>query len=237
MEIGDVLRWFQETEDIPQRVLEHVRLSFSPVIAAALVAFPIGLYIGHRRRFELLAVTIANVGRAIPSFAVLALAFPISLRFGLGLGFWPTFVALFALSLPPILTNTYVGVKEVDRVTVDAARGMGLSELQIARSVEIPLALPLIVAGVRTAAVQSVATASLAALVAGGGAGTYIFFGLRASRPDYTLGGALVIAALAILTELVFALGLRVMGRSSFSPIAGEGRFRHLSQAPRAGGT
>lgn len=211
---GDVWRWFFETEGIPTAAWEHVRLSFTPVIAAFFATLPIGLYVGHRRRFEVLAVSIANVGRAVPTFGVLALLLPFSIRFGFGLGFWPTVAALFLLSLPPILTNTYIGVKEVDREVVEAARGMGLTELQVVREVELPLAFPLIVAGVRIATLQSVATASLAALVAGGGFGKFIFLGIRTSDHADLIGGASLIALLAIATEIAFTLFLRRFARA-----------------------
>jgi osmoprotectant transport system permease protein len=205
MNPGDLLEWFADTPDIADKVLEHIRLSFVPVLAALAIALPAGLYIGHARRFEFATVTVANLGRSLPSFAILALALPLSIRFGLGLGFWPTFAALFFLSLPPILVNTYIGVKGVDEDVLEAARGMGLGGGQVLLSIEVPLAAPLIVAGVRTAAVQSVATATLAALVAGGGLGEYIRLGFRANRDDFLVGGAILVALLALATELGMA--------------------------------
>lgn len=200
--LGELITWFREAGDIPARLLEHVRLSGFSVLGASALALPVGLYIGHRRRLEFVAVTTANLGRAIPSFAILSLSLPLSIQFGLGLGFWPTFVALFFLAIPPILTNTYVGVKGVDEDAVEASRGMGMTDGQILTRVQLPLALPLIVAGIRTSAVQVVATATLAALVAGGGLGTYIVFGFRASDDGALLGGALLVALLAFATEL-----------------------------------
>lgn len=237
---GDVWRWFMEADDIGRSTVEHMALSFTPVVAAMAVMVPIGVYIGHRRRFELLAVTVANVGRAIPTFGVLALLLPVSIRFGLGLGFWPTVAALFLLALPPILTNTYVGVKEADQETVEAARGMGLSELQIVRQVEIPLGIPLIVAGIRIAALQSIATASLAALVAGGGYGKYIILGLRtgvAGRDDL-IGGALLIATMALATEAAFGLLVRKASRSpGAAGVWGvPEKLDHVAQSGRPGG-
>lgn len=231
MNVSELVAWFGSTEDIGVRTLEHLRLAFSPVLAALVVGVPLGTYIGHRRRFELLVVTVANVGRAIPSFAILALALPISIRLGLGLGFWPTFAALFLLSLPPILTNAYVGVREVDPETIEASRGMGLREMQVVRQIELPLAMPLIAAGVRTAAVQSVATATLAAVVAGGGLGTYILLGLRTGRDAPTFGGAALVAALAVGTELLFATALAFAKRRSRRPASG----MHLGEGTHAG--
>jgi osmoprotectant transport system permease protein len=202
--ITELVDWFQETPDIWTTIFQHLRLSYLPVLGAMVVALPVGLWIGHYRRFEFLAVTAAGLGRAIPSFAIVALALPISIALGLGLGFWPTFAALFFLALPPIVTNTYIGVKSVDADTVEAARGMGLSERQILSAIELPLAVPLIIAGIRTAAVQSVATATLGALVAAGGLGEYITLGFRSGDDGALLGGAILVALLAILTELVF---------------------------------
>jgi osmoprotectant transport system permease protein len=202
--IEEVIDWFQTTPDIWTTILEHMKLSYLPVLGAMVVAMPVGLWIGHYRRFEFLAVTAAGLGRAIPSFAIVALALPISIALGLGLGFWPTFAALFFLALPPIVTNTYIGVKSVDPDTVEAARGMGQNERQILTTIELPLASPLIVAGIRTAAVQSVATATLGALVAAGGLGEYITLGFRSGDDGALLGGAILVALLAIATEFVF---------------------------------
>lgn len=203
--ITDPVNW-AGFSGIPVRVLEHLRISVISLLAAAAVALPLGLYIGHTRRGEVLAVSIANLGRAIPSFAILALAFPVSLRLGLGLSDWPAIAALFLLGIPPILTNTYVAVKGVDAGTLEAARGMGMSARELLREIEVPLAAPLIVAGLRISAVQIVATATLAALVAGGGLGRLIVDGFAQGNDGMTLAGALLVALLAIATEL--GLGL-----------------------------
>lgn len=227
MSFSELATWFSETPDIWARVLEHLRLAFAPVVAALLVALPLAFYIGHKRRFEFLTVSIANLGRALPSFAILALALPLSIRFGLGLGFWPTFVALFFLAVPPILTNSYVGVRSVDPDTVESARAVGLSEWQVLREIEIPLAVPLIVTGLRTASVQSIATATLAALVAGGGLGTYIRLGFRAGEDPPLVGGAILVAVLALASEMSFSLlERRVRARTSSraGPVSGTGR-------------
>ncbi|MFN2526096.1 MAG: ABC transporter permease [Actinomycetota bacterium] len=213
--LGELIDWFREAEDIPTRLWEHVRLSGLSVLGASVIALPIGLYIGHKQRLEFIAVTTANLGRAIPSFAILSLSLPLSIQFGLGLGFWPTFAALFLLAIPPILTNTYVGVKGVDADTIEASRGMGMTDRQVLTRVRLPLALPLIVAGLRTSSVQVVATATLAALVAGGGLGTYIVFGFRASDDGALLGGALLVALLAFATELCLGYAEKVLGARS----------------------
>jgi osmoprotectant transport system permease protein len=203
--IGDPANWAGEG-GVPIRVLEHLRISAIAVLAATAVALPAGLYIGHTRRGEVVAVSIANLGRAVPSFAILALAFPPALRLGLGLSDWPAIAALFLLAIPPILTNSYVGVKGVDADALEAARGMGMSEREVLRSIEAPLAAPLIVAGLRISAVQVIATATLAALVAGGGLGRFIVDGFKQGDDGMTVAGALLVALLAVVTEVAFGL-------------------------------
>jgi osmoprotectant transport system permease protein len=212
--IGDLVHWltdpvnWQGSHGIPVRVLEHLQLSGLSVAIAMLVAMPIALYLGHTGRAGFIAINVANIGRALPSLALLAFGLVISISLGLGLGFWPTVFALVPLAMPPILTNTYVAVREVDRDVVDAARGMGLSEPQILWSIEVPLGLALMLAGVRTAAVNVVATATLGALVAGGALGRFIVDGLALQEYDQLMGGALLVALLAIATEVSFgALG------------------------------
>lgn len=197
----DPVNWSGEF-GIPARVSEHIQLSAISVVLASAVALPVGLYIGHSRKAEFLAVSVANLGRAIPSFAILALVFPFAIELGLGFTFWPTLVALFFLAIPPILTNAYVGVKGVDPDTLESARGMGLSEGQILRQIEMPLAAPLIVAGIRTSAVQVVATATLGAVIAWGGLGRFIIDGFKQQNDGMLLGGAVLVALLAILTEI-----------------------------------
>jgi len=187
---------------IGARLFEHIQVSALSVALASAVAIPAGLYIGHTRRGERAVEAISNLGRAIPSFAILALALPFSIRLGLGLGFWPTVLALFALAVPPILTNTHVGIRGVDAEMVEAAAGMGMTGRQVLRKLEAPLAGPLIVAGVRTAAVQVVATATLAALVAWGGLGRLITDGFAVQDNAKILAGALLVAAVAIAAEL-----------------------------------
>lgn len=208
--LADAVRWFADpahytgSDAIQTRILEHIELSGLAVLVACAVALPIGLYLGHTGRLGFVAVNIANIGRALPSLALLALALPISFALGLGLGFWPTLIALVPLALPPVLTNAYVAVRNVDRDVVEAARGMGFPESAILRRVELPLALPLILSGIRTGAVNVVATATLGALVAGGGLGRYIVDGLALQEYDRLFAGAALVAALAIAVEVTF---------------------------------
>lgn len=210
----DPANWTGELRDsggILTRLWQHIYLSGTAVLASLVVALPVGLYIGHRRRFEFLAISVSNVGRALPSFAVLALAFTMALRLGISFEFWPAFVAMFLLAIPPIVTNTYVGLKEVDPDVVEAARGMGLSGGQILRRVEFPLALPLVVAGIRTSLVQVIATATIAALVAGPGLGRYIVNGFARQDRPLILAGAILVAVLAIAAELAMAVVERLV--------------------------
>lgn len=195
------------------RAYEHMSMSLQAVAFAALVVLPIGLCIGHFRRFEFAAISTGNIGRALPSFGILGIAFIITTTLDIPgvLGFWATFTALVLLAIPPILTNAYIGIKGVDPDTVEAARGMGMTERDILMRLEIPLAAPLIVAGLRLAAVQVVATATLGAVVAWGGLGRYIVDGMASGNDVVLLGGAILVASFAIVTELLFAALERVV--------------------------
>jgi osmoprotectant transport system permease protein len=193
------------------RLYEHTTMSGQAVALAALVVLPIGFYVGHRRRFELTAVSVGNLGQALPSFGILGIAFAITGSWPGTIGFWATFITLFLLAIPPLLTSTYVGVKSIDRDTVESARGMGMTEWQILWRIEVPLAAPLIMSGIRLAAVQVVATATLAALVAWGGLGRYIIDGFQSGNSVELVGGAILVAALAITTELLFGFLQKVV--------------------------
>ena len=207
--LGDVLAWFTDPENwtgpagIPNRVWEHVQISVIATVAAAAVALPIALWLGHHKRGGFAAVATVNIGRAVPSFAIMALLLPISIRLGLGLGFWPTLLALFALALPPIFTNTYTGVREVDPALVEAGRGMGMTDGEVLRKIETPMASPVILASLRVSAVQVVATAPLAALVAWGGLGRYIVDGFAVQDNVRVMAGGILVAGLSITTEIV----------------------------------
>ena len=205
--LADVVRWFlnpahwQGTFGIPNRVEEHVIMSLAATGTAVLIALPVGLVLGHFGRGGGLAINISNVGRALPSFAILVLAVQV-----VGIGPRPAFLALVALAVPPILTNAFVGMRDVDDQLRDAARGLGMSGLRILARVELPNAVPVVMAGVRTAGVQVVATATLAALVGWGGLGRFIIDGF--SQLDYVqvFAGALLVVALSAAAELVLAV-------------------------------
>jgi len=199
---GDPAHW-SGPDGVPVRLLEHLQLVLISVGIAAAIALPVALVLGHYRRGGVVAVNVSNVGRAIPTFAVLVL---LAVTPGIGVGTTAAVIALVVFAVPPILTNAYVGMVGVDRDVVESSRGMGMTGWQQLRRVEVPLALPLIAAGLRTAAVQVVATATLAALVAGGGLGRFIVDGLGQQDTPQVFAGAILVAVFAMVTEV--ALGL-----------------------------
>jgi osmoprotectant transport system permease protein len=200
---GDVVHWFTTSahwhgdNGLPHRTGEHVVLSVVAIGLAAVVALPIGIVLGHLRRGGALSAGIANTWRAVPSYGLLVLAAQV-----FGLGSTPTYIALVALGLPPMLVNAYVGMAGVDAELRESARGMGMTGWQSLRQVELPLALPLIMAGLRTGAVQVVATATLAAFIGEGGLGRYIVDGHAVQDNVTVVAGAIVVALLSVFTEL-----------------------------------
>jgi osmoprotectant transport system permease protein len=210
--LGEILAWFsdptswQGENGIPSRLAEHALLTVTATLVGALVGLPLALWLGHIGKGGLLAVQISNVGRAVPTFAVLlflALGPAGSGDFGpFGRAGLATLIALVLFALPPIITNAYVGMREVDRDTVEAARGMGMDGWQLLRTVELPLAMPLVVTGLRLATVQVWATATIAALVAGPGLGRIVTLGFVRQDVPQVVGAAVVIAAIALLLEL-----------------------------------
>src|SRR5919106_6171479 len=194
--LADGANW-QGSDGVPARLFEHLWLTAVSVAIACAAALPVGLWLGHLGRGGTLAINISNVGRAIPTLAILVL-----LVMGpTGLSIWSTILALVLFAVPPVLTNTYVGMREVNRDAVEAARGMGMNGIQLLRKVEVPLAIPLIMNGVRLAAVQVVATATIAALVAGPGLGRIITAGFAVQDYARMIAGAILVAALALAVE------------------------------------
>ena len=208
------IRWLLDSahwsgiDGIPVRVWEHVQLSGIALLLASLMAIPAGLLVGHTRRGQFLTVQVANIGRSIPSLAVLSIFFLIVIKVSpkLAFGFLPTIIALTLLAIPVILINTYVGIQQVEQDTVEAVRGMGMNGRQVLFRLEVPTAMPLIMTGLRLAAVQIVATAGLAALIAGGGLGRYVVDGIALLEDDRVVAGSILIAALAILTDMLFTV-------------------------------
>lgn len=196
---------------IATRTWAHVRISAFALAIAAVLAVPPAAYLGHIRRGGIVAVSVVNIGRALPSFGILALAFPLAIQLGLGLGFWPTLVPLVLLGIPPIFTNTYTGIRGVDPGIVESANGMGLRARQVLVQVEVPIAVPLIVTGLRVSAVQIVATATLGALVGFSALGSFITEGIAQFDDGKMLTGGLLVALLAILTEVGFSVLERIL--------------------------
>jgi osmoprotectant transport system permease protein len=232
--LGDVFDFLTSSdqwhgnESIPRLIGQHLQLTIVSVLVAALIALPIGIVLGHLRTGGTVAVNIANIGRALPAFALLILAVQ-----WVGIGdptgvltpvqSVPAFIAMFALALPPMLANAYVGMASVDDEIREAARGMGMNGREMIWHVELPNAVPLVMAGVRTATVAVVATATLAAYVDSGGLGRYIVDGFAVNDNPKVFAGGLLVALLAIVLELLLAL----VQRAVTSPgIRSEGKIK-----------
>jgi osmoprotectant transport system permease protein len=191
---GDALRFIQEHPGLLwDKTVEQIQLSAAAVGVGLLVALPIGIGLGHLRRYSFVAISVANIGRALPTLAVIAVGIVF-----LPVGFTVVLIALVVLAVPPILTNAYVGVSEIDAETIEAARGMGMTERQILQRVELPLASPLLFTGIRTAVVFVVASATIAAIAGGGGLGDVIV-----NQASYGIEG--VIGASILVCALAFA--------------------------------
>ena len=211
--MGETVDWLTASEQwsgpdgIPARLLEHIWYSALGVAVAALIAFPLGLLIGHTGRGSLAANTLSNFWRALPTLGLVILVFRLE-----PLSIWPVLVALVVIAIPPILLNTDVGIRSIDPGVRDAARGMGMTGWQALWRVEVPLAMPLILAGFRSASGQVIATATIAAFVGLGGLGRYIIDGYSVRDIGEISGGAIVVALLALAVEGVFALLQRSLG-------------------------
>ena len=185
-------------------------MAASALLLALAIALPLGLLTGHTARGRSALLTAFNIGRVIPSLAVLALAQPL-----LGVGFKTALIALSLLAIPPIIINTDLAFRGIPAAAVDAANGMGMTFWQRLRRVEWPLALPVIFAGIRTAATELIASATLAAFIGGGGLGEYILRGLQANDQQLLITGSIAVAALAICVEFILALTARLIGERS----------------------
>ncbi|GAA3826584.1 ABC transporter permease [Streptomyces chiangmaiensis] len=186
-------------DGIPYRVWEHIQYTLEALAVAAAIGLPIGLVTGHYGRGGNVLSLIATAGRALPSFGLLVLMFIL-----LGFGLLPVMIPLVVLAIPPILVTTYEAVRSVDPSPVDAARGMGMQESRILFRVEFPVALPLILSGLRSAAIQIVSTATIAAYISLGGLGRYIIDGLYQRNYEKVVGGATLVAVMALATLAVF---------------------------------
>jgi len=219
--LADPANW-SGSSGIPTRLLEHVEISALTLLIALVLALPLGLWIGHTDRGARLAVAAANFGRAVPTLAVMGIVAPFTTLIDPGLGFivYPTVVAMVLLAVPPIMVNAYAGIHDVDRDLVEAARGIGYRERQILLGVELPIALPVVSGGIRSASVQVIATATLGALFGFGGLGRFLVDGIAQQDTGQTWGGVVLVALLVLTSEGLFALlqrrlisrGLRTKG-------------------------
>lgn len=239
--LGQVFGWLTTSDNwfggngLVHELRQHVQVSAAAMLVATAIALPAALLLGHYRRGGVVAINVANAGRALPTYAVLVIA--VAANHGIGsprLFAWTgsavTFVALLLLGLPPILTNAYVGMRAVDHDLVDAARGLGMRDLQVLWRVELPVALPLIMAGIRTAALGVVATATLASWTGYDTLGTPINIGIAIRDNVQIFAGALLVAALALLVEVALAGVQRLVVspglRREEAAVAGWGRAR-----------
>lgn len=223
--MGGVLAWFADpanwtgAQGIPIRLLEHLEIAFAAVAIATLIGLPVGLHIGHTGRFATFAINTANIGRAVPSYALMAAILPLSLALAptlgyspkVGLSLIPITLAMILLAIPPILVNAYAGLRAVDRDLLESGRGMGMTERQILLRLELPIAMPVIIGGLRTATLQVIATATIGAILSYGGLGRFIIDGLARSEPEQIFAGAILVALLALGVDAVLSLLQRAL--------------------------
>lgn len=195
---------------IPHNLWLTAEHSLGASAIAIAVAVPAAVALAHFRRAEVLSSWLVNLGRIVPTITILAIAVVVSLRNGYGFAPWPIIFALTLLALPPIFANTYTAVREAPPDAVSSARAMGLGEIQIMTTVELPLALPLVLAGIRIAVTQVVATEALGALFGGGGLGLYVRFGFAGNDAPQIQAGALLVAGTAMAADLVLVLLARL---------------------------
>lgn len=205
--ISDTIDWLKDPahhsgdDGIPHRVVEHLGYTGLTIGIAAAIAIPLGLYIGHTGRLRTSAVALTGAMRALPTLGLLTFVVLLT-----SVGLTPPIFVLVVLSVPPLLAGAYSGLESVDRETIDGARAIGMTEWQILTKVEMPLALPLIVGGIRSATLQVVATATIAAYVGLGGLGTYIFEGLAIQDYPEVLAGSFLVVAIALVLDAIFAV-------------------------------
>jgi len=234
--LGKVAAWYVDPaqwtgrDTLPELLGGTILVAALSLAVALLIAMPIGLYIGHTGRGAQAAVAIANIGRAVPSLGWMGIAYPITtaLFARAGNGLMPAMIALAALGIPPIVTNTFAGLREVDPELREAGRGVGMTERQLLWRVEVPVALPVIMAGVRSSAVAIVATTPLMSLVGADTLGDYIIAGLNVSDEVEMFAAALLVVVAAVATELLFAW----LERRATSPGLGGGARDRMTGAP-----
>lgn len=206
--------WFTDpaqwtgSSGIPARLLQHALICAWAMVIAIAVALPLGLWLGHRHRWGTLVTSVGNLGRAIPTFALLII---LASWEPVGVSDLAAVIALAVFAVPPILTNAYVGVRDVDTGATDAATGMGMTGRQVLWRVELPLSVPVVAAGIRTSTVQVVATATLAALVGGGGLGRFVVDGFGRQDPTLMFAGVVLVAVTCVVVELVGSVAQRAL--------------------------
>lgn len=232
--LTDALAWLNDPLNWTGRrgvlalAAEHLRLSLLAVLLAAAVALPLGVWLGHRRRGGVVTVVLANTSRALPTFALLTIFASTGL-----FGSRATVLAVAIFAVPPMLSNTFTGLMEVDADVRDAATGMGMSGPRALAQVELPLALPLIAAGIRTATTQVLATVPLAALVGGTSLGTIIVSGMSLQRYGQVVAGAVLVAVLCLVVEGLLALAQHALTPEPMRPQrSGRRRLRRPSTEP-----
>ncbi len=246
-----VLAWFLDPANwmgptgIPARLTEHVEIAGLAIAAATIIGLPIGLYIGHTGRAANFAINTANIGRAVPSYALMVAILPISLALAptlgyqpeTGLTFIPIFLAMTLLAVPPILVNAYAGLRSVDRDLLEAGRGMGMTEGQILRRIELPIASPIIVGGFRTATLQVISTATIGALLSYGGFGRFIVDGIARSEPAQLFAGAILVTVLALAVDALLSVAqTRLTPRAMRTKQSGVRTWSEIAEVPRRGG-
>ncbi len=226
--IGETVAWltnpanWQGPNGIPARFIEQILISAAALLGAMAIGLPIGLYVGHTRKGAAVAVNVANIGRAVPTLALIGILLPLTVLIDPQLGFkvYPTLIALIVLGLPAILVNTYTGISSVDAELVEAARGMGMTGRGVLRRVEIPVSIPVIAGGVRSAATQIVATATLGAIFGGAGLGRFLVEGIAQNDDGMIFGGVTLVAVLCLATEGLFTWIQRRLTSPGLAPAA-----------------
>jgi osmoprotectant transport system permease protein len=234
--IPGIARWFadpahwQGPAGVPARILEHLAMAAAALVVAGVIGLAVGIWVGHTRRWAGIAVNVANIGRALPTIAVMAIVLPVTAAFDSQNGFkvYPAVIGLVVLAIPPILVNGYAGVSGVDSDIVESGRAMGMRGREVLWNIEIPLAMPVIVTGLRSATSQVIATATLAALFGGPGLGRYLVEGYAQRDYPMMFAGVILVGALFLAIEGVFALAERAV-----TPVGASQRSRDV--AVRAG--
>lgn len=200
--LSGAIEYIQENQvEFDGNLLIHLKLSVVSLLIAVLIAIPIGIYAARHLKTGGRLISFFNAIRVIPSLAILVLVLPL-----MGMGFYPALLALTILAIPPILINTYSGIRRINHNTLEAANGMGMSRFYRLLKIELPLASSQIVAGIRLSAIEVISSATLAAFIGGGGLGTYVIMGMSMYDTSIMLAGALPVTGLALLSEMVFSL-------------------------------